>query len=137
MKNFEEQLAQMSKPEISNLKHQDMLANAITNAKDKSVLSWWWISIPLYIIAALLMKTLFMHHTTVITGIHELTSKSKYISLLLFLVLPAIITILNFTSIRRIYYLLGSPKTFKFIQVVWFNILMIILSVLVLIVYSL
>ncbi len=57
MKNFEDKLFHMTKPEVSQLKHQDMLANAITKAKDKSVLSWWWLSIPLYLITTLLMKS--------------------------------------------------------------------------------
>jgi len=33
----------MTKPEIQGLKHESMLADAITNAKDKSVVSWWWL----------------------------------------------------------------------------------------------
>ena len=36
MKNFENILIQMTKPEVSQLKHQDILANAIIKAKDKS-----------------------------------------------------------------------------------------------------
>ena len=58
MQNFENKLIQMTKPEVSQLKHQDMLANEITKAKDKSVVSWWWLCIPLYIIATLIMKTI-------------------------------------------------------------------------------
>jgi hypothetical protein len=125
MQNFEEKLIQMTKPEVSQLKHQDMLANAITKAKDKSVLSWWWISIPLYIIVALLMKSVFMPNTTLISNIHEFINKERYSSVLFFLVLPIMFIVINFISIRRIYFLSGNQKTINFLQSVWFNVLII------------
>ena len=137
MQNFEEKLIQMTKPEVSQLKHQDMLANAITKAKDKSVLSWWWISIPLYIIVALLMKSVFMPNTTLISNIHEFINKERYSSVLFFLVLPIMFIVINFISIRRIYFLSGNQKTINFLQSVWFNVLIIFLSILVLIIYAL
>jgi len=137
IKNFEDKLTQMTKPEVHQLKHQDMLANSITKAKDKSVLSWWWLSIPLYIIAALLMKSIFMPDTTLISNMKELTSKEKYSSVLFFLILPIVFIVINFISIRKIYFLSGSPKTINFLQTVWFNALIIICSILVLIIYSL
>ena len=135
--NFEEKLLRMTKPEVSNLKHQDMLANAITKAKDKSVLSWWWLSIPLYIVAMLLMKSAFIPNTTLISNIHELAIKERYISILFFLVVPIVFIIVNLLSIRKIYYLSGSPKTLNFLQTNWYNVLMLILSFLILLIYSL
>ncbi len=137
MKNFEEKLIQMTKPEVSQLKHQDMLANAITKAKDKSVVSWWWLCIPLYIITTLLMKTFFMPGTTFISNIYKLTGKDKYSSILFFLLLPIVFIIINFISIRKIYLLSGSPKATNLIYAIWFNVLIIIFSILVLIIYSL
>jgi hypothetical protein len=137
MENFEDKLSQITKPEVSQLKHQDMLANDIIKAKDKSVLSWWWLSIPLYIIAALLMKSAFMPHTTLIFNLHDLTSRDKYSSLLFFLVLPLIFIAINLISIRKIYFLSGSPKTISFLKTIWLNILMIVCSILILIIYSL
>lgn len=134
--NFEEKLSQMTKPEINQLRHQEIVADAISNAKDRSVVNWWWLSIPLYIIAALLMKTAFMPKTTLISNIHEFTGKEKYSSLFFFLILPAISIFINLISIRKIYFLSGSPKEFKFLEAVWYNILMIIISVLILIVCS-
>jgi hypothetical protein len=137
MQNFEEKLKQMSKPEVTHLKHQDMLAIAITKAKDKSVISWWWLSIPLYIIATLLMKTIFMPHTTLLLNIHDFTSKDIYSSVLFFLVLPILFIVINFLSIRNIYFLSGSPTSIRFLRTAWFNVLMIIFSILILIIYSL
>jgi hypothetical protein len=137
MENFEKKLAQMTKPEVAHLKHQDMLANAITKAKDKSVFSWWWLIIPLYLFAMFLMKAFFMPQTTLLLNIHNFTSKELYSSILLFLVLPIVIIVINFISIRNIYFLSGSPKSLNFLRAAWFNILMIIFAILILIIYSL
>jgi len=137
MENFEEKLSQMTKPEVTHLKHQDMLANAITKAKDKSVISWWWLSIPLYLIAALLMKTIFMPQTTLLANLHEFTRREILSSLLFFLVLPIVFIAINFISIRNIYFLSGSPKSISFLRTVWFNVFMIIFSILIIIIYSL
>lgn len=137
MENFEEKLTQMTKPEVTYLKHQDMLANAITKAKDKSVISWWWLSIPLYLIAALVMKTIFMPQTNLRLNIHEFSNREIYSSVLFFLVLPIVFIVINFISIRNIYFLSGSPKSISFLQTAWFNVLMILFSILILIIYSL
>lgn len=137
MENFEEKLTQMTKPEVTHLKHQDMLASAITKAKDKSVISWWWLSIPLYLIATLLLKTIFMPQTTLILNIHDFTSREIYSSVLFFLVFPIVFIVINFISIRNIYFLSGSPKSICFLRAVWFNVLMIIFSIFILIIYSL
>jgi len=137
MENFEETLFKMTKPEVSQLKHQDTLANAITKAKDKSALSWWWLSIPLYMLATLLMKSFFMPSTTLMSNLHDLTSKEKYSSVFFFVFLPIIFIAINFISIKNIYFLSGSPKSLNFFQAVWFNVLIIIASILILIIYSL
>jgi hypothetical protein len=137
MENFEEKLTKMTKPEVTHLKHQEMLANAITKAKDKSVISWWWLSIPLYLIATLLMKTIFMPQTNLRLNIHDFTSRENYSSVLFFLVLPILFIAINFISIRNIYFLSGSPKSVKFLGTAWFNVLIIIFSILILIIYTL
>jgi hypothetical protein len=135
--NFEEKLEKMTKPEITQLKHEDMLADAIINAKDKSVVSWWWLSVPLFIIMMLLMKSFFMPGTSLISNIHELAVKEKFISLIFFLISPIVLIAINLISIRRIYYLSGNPKPVNFLETVWFNVLIILLSVLILIIYIL
>ena len=137
MENFEDKLLRMTKPEVSDLKHQDMLANAITKAKDKSVLSWWWLIIPLYLIATLLMKSFFMPSTTLMSNLQEFSSMQRYSSVLFFIVLPIFFIAINFMSIRKIYFLLGNLKLPNFLKVVWFNVLIIIFSTLILIIYIL
>ena len=137
MKNFEKTLSQMTKPEIPELKHQDMLAISIILAKDKSVLSWWWLSIPLYLIAALLMKSFFMPSTTLLSNLQDLTKRELYPSILCFVVLPIVFIAINFISIRKIHFLSGSPTWINFLRVVWFNVLIIIASIFILIIYIL
>lgn len=127
----------MTKTEISQFKQQEMLSKAIINAKEKSVVSCWWLSIPLYIIVMLLMKSVYMPHTTLISGLHELAGSDKYSTLFFFIILPVIFIIINFFSIRKIYFLSGSPRTINFLQAIWFNVLIIVFSILILIIFSL
>jgi hypothetical protein len=134
---FEKRLKDMTKPDIKELKHENMLADAIINAKDKSVVSWWWLSVPLFIILMMLMKSIYMPGTTLITNIHELAGREKYMSLVFFLISPVVFIIVNVFSIRKIYFLSGRPKSMNFLEIIWFNILIIALSVLILLIYSL
>ena len=135
--NFEKQLTEMEKPEIHNLKHEDILSGAIINAKDKSVVSWWWLSVPIFILLMLMMKSTFMPGTTFISNMHDLESKQKLISVAFFLVSPLILIIINVLTIRKIHFLSGSPKSLSFLEAVWFNILIIAVSAFILIIYSL
>jgi len=134
--NFEKQLTEMEKPEIHNLKHEDMLSRATINAKDKSVVSWWWLSVPVFIILMLMMKSTFMPGTTLISNMHELESKQKLISVAFFLISPVILIIINVLTIRKIHFLSGSPKSLSFLEAVWFNLLIIAVSAFILIIYS-
>jgi magnesium-transporting ATPase (P-type) len=135
--NFEEKLKQMTKPEINQLKHQDMLADAITKAKDKSVVSWWWLIIPLYVISTLLMKTFFIPDTTLISNIHEFTSRQRFTSTIFLLILPIIFILVSFFNIRKIYFLSGNSKSVNLLKRVWLDILTILFSTLILIIYAL
>jgi len=136
-KNFEEKLSQMTKPAVNQLKHQEMLSNAVSNAKDRSVVSWWWLSIPLYLLAMLLMKSIYMPGTTLISNIHNLTKEQKIPSVILFLVLPVVFILINFFSIRKVFLLSGSSKSLNFLKTIWFNLIMILFSILILLIYSL
>ena len=132
---FENKLFQMTKPEVDQLKHQDMLANAIANSKDKTVLSLWWLIIPLYIIMMFLMKSLFMPNATLSSSIHDLITKQRFVAYLFFLISPVIFILINIISVRKVYILSGSPKSLNFLKTVWLNVLIIIFSIFVLIVY--
>jgi hypothetical protein len=137
MENFEEKLIKMTKPEISQLKHQDMLEKAIINARDKSVVSLWWLCIPIYLVAALIMKSIYIPKISFISTFHELIDNQGYMAVLLFIVLPAILIIINLLTIRQLFYLYGNTKAFVFIKTVKAQVLIIILSLLILIIYFL
>ena len=133
--NFEKKLENMTKPEIRALKHEDMLASAIINAKDKSIVGWWWLSVPAFVILMLMMKSVFMPGTTLISNMHEMESTQKYVSIIFFLISPLILIMINALTIKKIYFLSGSPKSVNFLGTVWYNVLIIILSLLILIIY--
>ena len=133
--NFEKKLENMTKPEIRALKHEDMLASAIINAKDKSIVGWWWLSVPAFVILMLMMKSVFMPGTTLISNMHEMESTQKYVSIIFFLISPLILIMINALTIKKIYFLSGSPKSVNFLGTIWYNVLVIILSLLILIIY--
>ncbi len=135
--SFEEQLENMKKPEVSELKHQEFLSATITKAKDNSALSWWWLIIPLYLIAAFIIKSFYMPQSNLISDIHELKKEHYFTTTLCFLILPLVFAILNMISIRKTFFLSGNPAIIPFIKVVWFNVLIIALSVIILIVFIL
>jgi hypothetical protein len=135
--NFEKKLKEMEKPEIHNLKHEEILSRAIINAKDKSVVSWWWLSVPFFIILMLMMKSTFMPGTSLISNMHELENSQRFISVVFFLISPILLIIVNILTIRRIHFLSGSPKSLNFLEAVWFNVLIIAASALIIIIYSL
>lgn len=127
----------MTKPEVTDLKHQEMLSDAIIKAKEKSVMSWWWISIPLFIICMLIMKSMFMHGTSLISNLKEYSEKEKLASFFLFIVVPSILIILNLISIRKVFKFYGSPKETGFLNIVWFNVAIIFFSIFAIIIYLL
>ena len=59
MEDLQEILSEMSKPEVQDLKHQKALADLIVRGKRKIVLSLWWLSVPVFVIAALLMEQFY------------------------------------------------------------------------------
>jgi hypothetical protein len=120
-----------------HLQHQDMLEKAVTNAKDKSVLSLWWLSIPVYIILTFILKTTFVPGTTLVSNLHELAGREKYFCLLFFIVLPIFFIVINFISIRKIYILSGGAGEISILQSAWHNGLIIIASIIILIIYLL
>jgi len=135
--NFGKKIQEMEKPDVKNLKHEELLADAIVNARGKSVVSWWWISIPLFILCMLLMKSAYNPGTTFISGIEDLKATDKYVSLLFFLIAPIVLIIVNVMTIRNIYLFSGKPKSVSFPVEIWFSVLNIALSVFILIIYIL
>lgn len=101
MEDFEKILAELSKPEVKELKHQDLLGENIMRAKNRNALSFWWLVIPFYIIATLTMKTWYMK-TTLKQEINLFKKDDPILSVLLFLIFPAFIICFNaFFSSKR------------------------------------
>src|SRR5215469_13956062 len=93
--NFEDILKNMEKPGVPELKHATMLPGMIAKVKDRSVVSLWWLFIPLYVIAALLMKSFYVPDTSLTSLLHEFSREKTYTSVLLFYVLPAFLIVIN------------------------------------------
>ena len=133
--SIEEMLIVMSKPEIKNLQHEDMLAEIIIDSKDKSVLSFWWIIIPLFVIAAYWMKSYFVPGSSFPSNLSELTEKNSYAANLIFVLIPAVLIAINFLSVKSLYFFSGSHFTKKLLSSAALNILVIIFSMIVMLVY--
>jgi hypothetical protein len=127
----------MTDPLNEQNKLEELLERSLSNATDKSVISGWWIIIPIYIIAMLFMKTVFLPETTLISNIDELADKEKYSSIFFFLLIPFVLLLLNLITIWRIYSLSGNKQRSRFLKSVWHNILIIIFSIIVLFIYIL
>jgi hypothetical protein len=50
--------------------------------------------------------------------------------------MPVVFIVINYISIRKIYFLSGSPKTVRFLGSVWLQLLAIITSLFIIIIYS-
>jgi hypothetical protein len=139
MKNdsFEMKLTKMTKPRIPFLKHEDMLGKAIVNAKDKSVVSLWWLSVPAFIVLMLIIKSVYMPGTTFASNMKVMEQQNEFVSILFFLLSPVVLIIINAFSIRKIYFLSGSPKSAAFLQAAWLNIMVIVFALVVLMMYLL
>ena len=135
MKEFKEILEEMSKPEINELKHQELLEKAINTAEEKSVISFWWIIIPLYVIAAMLMKSYFVKESSFFLGFHELTDRESYTAVLIFAVLPLIIIIVNIATLSQLYFHYPKSGLAKVLKVVLSNVILIIISLVTILFY--
>lgn len=114
-----------------------MLENEIINAKDKAVMSIWWLAVPVFVIVTLLMKGFYISGSSLISGINDLADRQSDIFLTFFLISPLLLIIYNAASIIKVRSLTENQKSIDFLGAVWFNILIILLSVIIIIVYSL
>lgn len=137
MTMFEETLARMTTPEVPELKHQALLADAISRGKSRSALGLWWMSVPLYIIAMLFMKSAYVRNSTLRTNLHEFFTRERYAAPLLFVAAPVILILINAASIRRIHFLSGSPRPAALVRIAWSNAAVIAVSAAILIIYFL
>jgi hypothetical protein len=136
MDDLEEILNTLSKPVIPELKHEGRVLEEIMKAKDRLALTWWWSVIPMYIILCLVMKGMFAPRTTFLAEINLFIHNSPRTGIILFVVLPVLSVVINFYAINRIYFWSGRPKKLFWLKQVVFNILWLIVSLAILVVYS-
>lgn len=127
----------MNKPETGPLKHQQMLESAITRIKDHSTLSAWWLCLPLYVLAMLFMKTLYVPESTLISNLADLQARQPLLSVLMFVLVPIGSIILNIVSIKRLLAFSGARNVNEMPLFALLPMLMVIVSILILIVYTL
>ena len=132
---FEEELTQMSKPEVHELKHARLVTEILRNAGDGSVLSAWWLSIPVYILAMLCMQALYLPHSHPLHLLRQLIRGQDWTFLLFFAVVPAVCAIANAILLRKIWFLSGSPGIVGLLRVGWRQILVMLLCALILFIY--
>lgn len=135
MEHFEDLLSQMSKPEIGELKHADALAKAIVKVKDKSAVSLWWLSIPFYLVAAFVMKSIYSPGLSVTSAFHELFNMKGYMADLFFFILPMLLIIINVINIKQLHFLYGARKKLSFVKIIFTEAFIILLSAITLIFY--
>jgi hypothetical protein len=129
---FEKKLHDMSKPEIDQLSHQNLVAHAISQAKDKSIVGLWWLAIPAFLIAMLWMKSTYMPQQCFFTILKETISGQPPLMEFIFYFVPVTLTVLNAWTIKKVNYLLGGPGIFKLFQAVGQNVVMILLALFIL-----
>ncbi len=135
--HFEDILENMTKPEIRELKHEAALSKIIMKAKNRSVVSFWWLCIPLYIIVALIMKTYFTPNVSLTSTLHEFTKSRSHAAILLFLVLPLLLIVINLLSIKQLFFLYNTLVKEEFLKKIATQILIILFSLFVLFIYFL
>jgi len=123
MESFEEQLSKMSLPETGNPQHRQLLLRQVAKLKEERTLSLWWISIPLFMIAAFYMRSFYIHNAAWASGLEEFLNRQKILGALLFAAVPGLLMLLNIFRIKKIHFLSGSPALLEFIGIIWLNLL--------------
>ncbi len=134
MKSFEETLVAMPKPEVRELKHQEAFLHAITKIRDWNVVSLWWVLIPLYVLAMLVMHSLYMPISGFRSGLRELTGKGGIVVPVISIGVPALLLVVNALKIRTLYSLCGGRPSRTFVRAMIVPLLVIVLCLLCLII---
>ena|GEM_PF-4032548 len=91
----------MSKPEVPPLKHQEALSKLIIQSKRKTVLSLWWLSVPVFMIAAFVMKQLYKPGSSLGASIREFKERHSIQALLLVFFLPLAVVAIQVWQLCR------------------------------------
>ncbi|MBS1543981.1 MAG: hypothetical protein JST14_10135 [Bacteroidetes bacterium] len=131
MDSFEDTLEKMPKPGVDELKHERVLTELIVSSRGPSVLAGWWLSIPLYLTAALVMKTMYVEGSGMMDNLHQLKASSG-IYWIYMLLIPLGVMIMNVRILVVQYRESAAPSLLSLLGVYWYNTIMILLSMLLL-----
>ncbi len=131
MDSFEESLEKMTKPSVDKLKHERVLSELIVSSRGRSVLAGWWLSIPLYLIAALVMKSMYVNNSGVIDNLLQIKASSGLYWVYM-LVIPLGVMIMNIRILMVQYRESAAPSLPSLLSVYWYNALMILMSIMLL-----
>lgn len=102
-------LDEMGKPELPDLRHKAMLEKAIVRRRDRSVLNVWWLAIGFYMVAAWVMKGVYMPGMTLRKCLEEFSVGHPYLAVVIFLFIPITVTTGCLITLRRIFRDSGRP----------------------------
>lgn len=125
----------MSKPSVPPLRHAELLPGAIRGAEDRAALSAWWLSIPLFVLAMVGVRTLYGLRGGPFRWLHRIFREQQMLFLALFVIAPLALVVFNIVGMRRIYYLSGDPPFGSFLRMTWKNWVVILLCGGILFVY--
>lgn len=132
MERIEDVLNQMSKPELDELQHEEILARTIVKGQAEARISFWWISIPIYFFLAFLMKSYYTPNLSVPDALHEPFRTHPVIILLVFWWLPATLILICLLNARNAYFLFGNSRKPAFLRIISGEIIVILVSLIVL-----
>jgi hypothetical protein len=120
---LEERLEQMSKPRLPELKHSELLFTQIISNRERTVVSGWFLSIPLFIVAVLIMKARYFQGEGYLVYLQQFIIQQKLLSVLFFVAIPILILVFMVTGIRKVRYLAGKPRFADFLRLIWIQLL--------------
>ena len=137
MENWEDNFEKMSKPEMPELLHGQALKNAIERAEEKSVISFWWLLVAVYVIGAFLLKTLYKPGSFFLSSIRAFKGSQVFPAILFFLISPAVVLLFSVRSIKERYFLAGNPRLGSFVRSILVQVFLIFFSLITIVIYFL
>jgi hypothetical protein len=134
MEDLQQLLTGMSKPEVPHLKHQEALTDLIIRSKRKITLSLWWLSVPVFVIAVLLMEQAYKPGSTLWSSIRKLKDRHSTQSALLLFLLPLVVCAIQLLQLRKYHLIRQSPWRVR-TNAIWVHLLLIFLSLITILIY--
>jgi len=136
MNEFEDKLERLSKPEITNLKHEAMISEQVINMKRKTALSWWWVLFPVYFVAILIMKSFYFPGRNTFGYLTEFIANYPYFSFMVLAILPVLTIVINLLAIKKIWlYSVADRPGINFLRLTLFPALLILISTMIIVTY--